>query len=876
MAMLLGGHLKTRRGIGAILFLLAIGVFPAPADQLPASCGPVGAKSYTPPAFTIPPVVLNRGTVITVTNATTAINGDTSSVKALVANPGPDGISLTEAITATNNDPGTWVIQFAPALKGSTIVVVAGQAGGLPYLTGGNVTINGDIDGGGKPGVTLHSVGNLPVTAPNGGGEPAINVISGGNTLYALALDGVGVSIQPPAYGLAGSTGKTFSNITIGNLVMTNQSYYGGIGLSSYNGDNTNPSPVPVTRNTWDHLSITGNTISGAALGPQSAISLYLGGAGDTLQHTTIANNNIVVGLDVTNAQSQGIDINIGIGIGSNNNQALDTLIANNTITAALIDNHIMIGGDVGFNGIRIAEGEIAASANLIDGLQIIANQIHIARPDPANQFPVTYGINVVLGDGASDFVFPTLLPIQYSVNNIARNIGILSNTIQGNSNFGIFVAGSNFGNANNAIGSLSILGNTMTGILGNGVVLDSAGSGGGYSRPTTGNTISNVVVQANSIQMTPLIFNGCNCYPAGLGISYGGIQVWAGVQEPGNSVNGLSILNNDVDSPFVGIGVIAGLGGGGPVGAPSFPADNNVVSGGQISCNQVDQAATVALAPFTGVKGINVVVGMLNASQNQVQQLSVANNLVGGVLNDVSLFAYLGSGGSGNSLSLVGTSGAGNGQQIEAGAVVNAATFQQRALAPGSLVSLFGSNLNGATVQFNGVPAPILYASSSQLNLQVPWELQGNSTTSVTVTGNSIGTELESVPVALSDPGIFSLGAPQGAIENVAGAVLNANSPAHAGDYILIFATGLGAVTPSPPTGVASGANPLSHLFVYPTATVGGVSAPVSFAGLAPGFIGLYQVNVQVPQGVAPGDAVPVIVSIGGSASNSVTISVR
>lgn len=302
-------------------------------------------------------------------------------------------------------------------------------------------------------------------------------------------------------------------------------------------------------------------------------------------------------------------------------------------------------------------------------------------------------------------------------------------------------------------------------------------------------------------------------------------------------------------------------------------------MSGGQISCNQVDQAATVALAPYTGVKGINVVAGMLNASGNQVQQLSVANNLVGGVLNDVSLFAYLGSGGSGNSISLAGTSGTGNGQQIGAGAVVNAATFQQRALAPGSLVSMFGVNLNGATVRFNGVPAPILYASSSQLNLQVPWELQGMSTTSVTVTGNSIGTELESVPVALSDPGIFSLGAPQGgqgAIENVAGAVVNANSPAHAGDYILIFATGLGAVTPSPPTGVAAIASPLSRLYVYPAATIGGVPAPVYFAGLAPGFVGLYQVNVQVPPGVAPGDAVPVVLSVGTTASNTVTIAVR
>jgi uncharacterized protein (TIGR03437 family) len=257
-----------------------------------------------------------------------------------------------------------------------------------------------------------------------------------------------------------------------------------------------------------------------------------------------------------------------------------------------------------------------------------------------------------------------------------------------------------------------------------------------------------------------------------------------------------------------------------------------------------------------------------------------VANNLVGGKLNDWSSFAYLGGTGSGNSISLAGASGTTNGPQTGTGSIVNAATFKQRAIAPGSLVSMFGQNLNGATVQFGGLSAPILYASSTQLNLQVPWELQGQPTMSITVTANSISTELGVVPLGLADPGIFSLGAPQGgqgAIESVAGSVVDANSPAHAGDYIQIFATGLGAVTNQPRTGAAAPAIPLlSYVISYPTATVGGVPAPVYFAGLPPGFIGLYQVNVQVPQGVAPGDAVPVVLSAAGIASNTVTISVR
>jgi hypothetical protein len=324
-----------RHAMGAIPFLLAIGALPALAQTLPAYCGPVGAKSYTPRAVTIPPVVLNRGTVITVTNATMFVNGDASSVKALVANPGSDGISLLEAITATNNDPGTWVIQFAPALKGSTINVIFGPPPvGFPPLSGGNVTINGDIDGDGKPDITLTSSGG------------SISIVSGGNTLYALALDGIGVGIHPPSArsGLPGATGITFSNITISNLVMTNIGYYGGIGLGSYTGENdpsTSPSPAPITRNTWDHLSITGNTISGTVSGPKDAIALDLiGTAGDTLQHTTIANNSIVL----PTPGGHGISIQVGSSIGSNNNQALDTLIANNTIAAASPQAAIWIG----------------------------------------------------------------------------------------------------------------------------------------------------------------------------------------------------------------------------------------------------------------------------------------------------------------------------------------------------------------------------------------------------------------------------------------------------------------------------------------------------------------------------------------------------
>jgi len=619
-----------RHAIGAIPFLLAIGSLPALAWQLPASCGGVGAQSYTPPAVTVPTVVLNRGTVITVTNASVAVNGDISSVNALVANPGPDGISLPEAVMATNKDPGTWVIQVAPALKGSTIDLdPAPSLGflGLPFLTGGNVTINGDIDGDGQPDITL--------TSQSGSGV-AIYVLSGGNTVYGLALRNFryGVWISPPfsGSGQPGATaGGTLSNITVSKLVLTDIQYL-AIGVNP-------PSPVSAAnQSTLDQILITGNTISGNVAGPVLGIDLELGSTtGATLQHITIANNNISIPMP----GAGGIAMNVGAGIGSTHNQALDILIANNTIS-----------GVVPQFGIRIGEGLDSASGNLIDGVQIIANQISVTRTPPAatDPFPAVSGIIVANADGASDDLQPPVLPIQYSENNILRNISILSNTIEGATNFGIFVQAACCGNANNVITDLSILGNTMTGFS-NPVLLTSGSSGGYYSRPTTGNAISDVLVRANSIRMTPLIYNGCNCYPGGAGLSFGGIQVWAGSREPGNTVHRISISNNEVDTPLVGIGMIAGWGGGGEPNAPASPADANVVAYPQIFCNRVDQAPTLGL-DYPGIKGISVTAGLLDASRNQVLLLRLEDNLVGGVLNDAALFANLGSGAAGNSIS--------------------------------------------------------------------------------------------------------------------------------------------------------------------------------------------------------------------------------
>jgi adhesin/invasin len=236
------------------------------------------------------------------------------------------------------------------------------------------------------------------------------------------------------------------------------------------------------------------------------------------------------------------------------------------------------------------------------------------------------------------------------------------------------------------------------------------------------------------------------------------------------------------------------------------------------------------------------------------------------------------------------------------ANGLVNSASYQRPA-APGMMLSLFGvalssgtaqaaslplpTNLQGASVTVNGASAPLFYVSPGQVNLMLPFEAQaGTATVTLTANGTNVS---QSLAIGATAPGLFSMdesGTGQGAvlISNTAtlaaptGSVANRDArPAQRGvDSVSIFCTGLGAVTNQPATGAAALANPLSHTIVAPTVTIGGVSADVSYSGLAPGFAGLYQIDAKVPSGAPVGDTQPVVVTIGGVASNTVTIALR
>lgn len=220
-------------------------------------------------------------------------------------------------------------------------------------------------------------------------------------------------------------------------------------------------------------------------------------------------------------------------------------------------------------------------------------------------------------------------------------------------------------------------------------------------------------------------------------------------------------------------------------------------------------------------------------------------------------------------------------------GGIVNAADDDSTLLAPGSLVAIYGTGftvseatasttplpttLNGVSVTFNGIPAPLLYVSPSQINAQIPLEVT-DTYASVIVSGPTGMSNPEGVKLGPAAPGLFS-----GAIVDFqTGKFVNATAPAHGGDVLTIYAIGLGPVSPQPATGAAASTSALSSCTLPVTLAIGGVQVKPTFAGLAPGFVGFYQINVTIPSNARVGDAVPVTASVGGALSNMVNIPIQ
>lgn len=220
---------------------------------------------------------------------------------------------------------------------------------------------------------------------------------------------------------------------------------------------------------------------------------------------------------------------------------------------------------------------------------------------------------------------------------------------------------------------------------------------------------------------------------------------------------------------------------------------------------------------------------------------------------------------------------------------VVNAASLSAGPVAPGEVVTIFGAGLGpqagvgalidptgllanelaGAEVRFDGVPAPLFYAQSNQINVQVPYTVAGNAITNIEALYLGVPVNSTSVAVAPTSPGVFSTAV------NQDGSYNSVTNPAPTGTFLTIYATGEG-LTNGPDISGLPAAAPYPQPNLPVTVTVSGVTAQIAWAGSTPGLVGLLQVNLRVPGGYVPSGAVPLELTVGTAVSPDITIWVK
>ena len=229
----------------------------------------------------------------------------------------------------------------------------------------------------------------------------------------------------------------------------------------------------------------------------------------------------------------------------------------------------------------------------------------------------------------------------------------------------------------------------------------------------------------------------------------------------------------------------------------------------------------------------------------------------------------------------------------VYSGGVVSAARFApNQPLAPGAFTSIYGVHLGagenpalslplatqlGATrVMLGGRALPLQYAGDGQVNAVIPFDVPPNSTQQLIVANGPALSVPEPVVIAPAQPAVFDGSIKDYKPGSQQPVTVDEKHPISAGDVIVIFCAGLGAVDPPLAAGTAAPSSPPAKTKNPVKVTIGEKNAPVIFSGLAPGFAGLYQVNVQVPTGITPGDKVPVVLSVMGFNSAPVTVAIK
>jgi hypothetical protein len=497
--------------------------------------------------------------VLTVTTNSDAVNGDVATATGLITNPGPDGISLREALQVTNNDPGHYTVRFAPTLERMRILV----GSPLPPLTGGSVVVEGDTNADTAPDVTLRPSPEFP-----SGDAAGLQISSSGNRLHALALEGfaVGVEIRPISKPLP--THRTFADNMVGGVDI--RDVRDGIKVAFYSlecGTTVNMPPCQ-TFNRWENIVITDNTVAAR----QSGIHVSLQDVvGDRAEGITITDNT--VRLDNDGKPTGGPPIQIDEGGNTTKTVISDVVIARNSIEAVNPDG-----------GILLAAGLQRSAANAIEHVRIADNSVHLAQ---VGECP---SCQAVVVDAGSDWgAFPPSYP-GYPDGNVIRDVEVSRNSASGSLAAGVRIqAGVDGGGSRNRIENVKVERNTIrSSILGKGVYVW-VGLATPSTRPATGNRITAVIIDANRIT------NGKG-RPEGDtdGRTAAGVVLVGGLNQGRKGViRDVRITKNRIATSQVGIRVIGGLGS---------TARGNSVTCVRLAHNRVTGTRTVVSVQSNGV----------------------------------------------------------------------------------------------------------------------------------------------------------------------------------------------------------------------------------------------------------------------------------
>jgi hypothetical protein len=481
------------------------------------------------------------------------------------------------------------------------------MGGTLPSLTGGGVSIDGDISGDGKPDVTLRK--------RRGAGGPALTISSGGNTLHALRLQGffVGVSFSLVRVGGKLPTGQTFAGNTVKGLTIT-----GGDTAIFFGPNGAACEPrrrACATHNRWRDLRIVGNTITGR-LGGQIGVLLF-GSVGDSLEGVTITDNKITVPRrhSCLGGPLAGnvIDVTAGAGLtGDRRNRISDVLIARNSIRGGALQ------------GINVIAGHDGADANVVERLRVLDNRVRL-QPAKTNKCSAQQ-IHISTGDYSGS---PRGT---HADDNVLRDVEVSGNSLTGNEGIRVFAGGA--GAARNKIHNLRIARNAIS-VIGPFPGVDVRGSEGGIRRATRSSQVSDVLVDANRITIT-------KADPVELRPAFGGITIMGGDAAgvgpvTGARVNRVRLTNNVVRTRMVGISLVGGFAY--PEGPEAKGVRRSSVVNVVVSKNRILKAPMRTPSYEKGARGIRIAGGIGSAHRNRVSCVRIRRNRVAGA-KDVSIVA--------------------------------------------------------------------------------------------------------------------------------------------------------------------------------------------------------------------------------------------